>query len=179
MVLVKHQYDPYVHMTSREDGLIIPTEECPQELLNDILTYFKQRNEDEFRCLLKSSLIQMISTKTRAKTAKVAYDLSEYSLIVFLIGAALALTICSIIVHDVTFAKKHPVKFTIETLLMAFVATFPYMFLIWSRTGTLGVKNLSEYAVLILKFSGLHLFLQFSGVYSLTFKASGTPVLLS
>ena len=49
MVLVKHQYDPYVHMTSREDGLIIPTEECPQELLNDILTYFKQRNEDEFQ----------------------------------------------------------------------------------------------------------------------------------
>ena len=47
MILVKHQYDPYVHVTKNKDGLIIPTEQCPKHLLDDIFDYFRQRNEDE------------------------------------------------------------------------------------------------------------------------------------
>jgi hypothetical protein len=26
---------------------LIPTDECPREMLNEILNYFKERNEDE------------------------------------------------------------------------------------------------------------------------------------
>ena len=47
-ILVKHQYDPYKHITFDKLGLIIPSDECPKELLNDIMTYFTTRNEDEF-----------------------------------------------------------------------------------------------------------------------------------
>ena len=46
-ILVDHQYDPYIHVTYRDDGLLIPTAECPQGLLDDILNYFAERNEDE------------------------------------------------------------------------------------------------------------------------------------
>ena len=46
-ILVKHQFTPTKHITHNSDGLLIPTPECPQELLNDILQYFKERNEDE------------------------------------------------------------------------------------------------------------------------------------
>ena len=46
-ILVKHQYDPYKH-TTHDNGLLIPSKECPPELLNDILQYFRERNEDEF-----------------------------------------------------------------------------------------------------------------------------------
>ena len=46
-ILVKHEYDPYKHVMYREDGLLIPTTECPRELLEDIMRYFHERNEDE------------------------------------------------------------------------------------------------------------------------------------
>jgi len=45
-ILVKHQYDPFKHV-KYQDGLLVPTAECPPGLLSDILDYFKERNEDE------------------------------------------------------------------------------------------------------------------------------------
>jgi len=45
-ILVKHQYDPLKHV-KYQDGLLVPTVECPPELLSDILHYFEERNEDE------------------------------------------------------------------------------------------------------------------------------------
>jgi hypothetical protein len=44
-ILIKHQYRPsyLVH----KDGLLVPTIECPHELLDDIMNYFRERNEDE------------------------------------------------------------------------------------------------------------------------------------
>lgn len=45
-ILIKHQYDPYNHITIDFNGLMIPTVNCPQELLKDIYNYFKSRNED-------------------------------------------------------------------------------------------------------------------------------------
>ena len=47
MILVNNMYDPYVHITTNNDGLLIPTKECPKQLLTDILQYFKERNEDD------------------------------------------------------------------------------------------------------------------------------------
>jgi len=46
-ILVKHNYDPKIHIIKNEIGLLIPTKECPQELLDDIMIYFEERNEDE------------------------------------------------------------------------------------------------------------------------------------
>ena len=45
-VLADNLYEPSKHMTLRSDGLLIPTSSCPQKLLDDILSYFAQRNED-------------------------------------------------------------------------------------------------------------------------------------
>jgi len=46
-LLVKHQYDPVMHTTRDQYGLVCPSSECPQELLDDIMSYFLERNEDE------------------------------------------------------------------------------------------------------------------------------------
>lgn len=46
-ILVRNLYNPYEHITKNKDGLLIPTETCPPELLNEILDYFKSRHEDE------------------------------------------------------------------------------------------------------------------------------------
>ena len=46
-ILVKHQYDPDNHIKYNQNGLLIPTDNCPKELLDDIYQYFYERNEDE------------------------------------------------------------------------------------------------------------------------------------
>jgi hypothetical protein len=46
-ILVKYQYDPMKHVFKNEFGLLTPTPECPPGLLEEILQYFAERNEDE------------------------------------------------------------------------------------------------------------------------------------
>jgi hypothetical protein len=48
LILVKHLYSPKIHFTKDKDGIIIPTKDCPLEMLDEIYDYFKARNEDEF-----------------------------------------------------------------------------------------------------------------------------------
>jgi hypothetical protein len=44
-ILVKHQYNPESHV-KQDNGVLVPTDTCPTELLTDIMSYFKERNED-------------------------------------------------------------------------------------------------------------------------------------
>jgi len=47
-VLVNNKYDPYNHITTDANGIIIPSKLFPEKLKTDILDYFNNRNEDEF-----------------------------------------------------------------------------------------------------------------------------------
>jgi len=46
-ILVDNKFDPLVDLTYDNNGIIIPSKECSIQLLQDILTYFSERNEDE------------------------------------------------------------------------------------------------------------------------------------
>lgn len=46
-ILVLHKYSPMLHIKKNAHGILVPTKECPPELLADILKYFGERNEDE------------------------------------------------------------------------------------------------------------------------------------
>jgi len=46
-ILVKHEYDPNIHVKKDKYGVIVPTELFPLQLKSDIMEYFKERNEDE------------------------------------------------------------------------------------------------------------------------------------
>ena len=46
-ILIDNKYDPFQHITTDQSGLLIPTSACPQKLLDEILQYFSERNEDE------------------------------------------------------------------------------------------------------------------------------------
>jgi hypothetical protein len=46
LILVKNEYNPYKHITYNKDGLLIPTKNCPEKLLDEIYNYFCSRNED-------------------------------------------------------------------------------------------------------------------------------------
>lgn len=46
-ILIKHNYDPYIHLSQNDIGLLIPSETCSQEFMKDIMNYFISREEDE------------------------------------------------------------------------------------------------------------------------------------
>jgi hypothetical protein len=46
-ILLNNNYSPSLHLTKNTDGILIPTDKCPQSLLDGIMTYFSERNEDE------------------------------------------------------------------------------------------------------------------------------------
>ena len=46
-ILVNNKYDPYLHVTKNEIGLLVPTKDCPKKLLEEIYQYFIERNEDD------------------------------------------------------------------------------------------------------------------------------------
>jgi hypothetical protein len=47
-ILLKHEYSPSLHVTNDSNGILIPTKECPKQMLEEIMEYFNERNEDEF-----------------------------------------------------------------------------------------------------------------------------------
>ena len=46
-ILVKYQYSPDIHVTYDKQGILVPTDDCPLELLDEIYDYFQGRNEDD------------------------------------------------------------------------------------------------------------------------------------
>jgi hypothetical protein len=46
-ILVKHKYNPYIHVAENDCGILVPTPQCSQDFLIDIMNYFVVRNEDE------------------------------------------------------------------------------------------------------------------------------------
>lgn len=46
-ILVDHKYEPHEHLKKEPNGLLVPSNTCPPKLLEDILQYFKDRNEDD------------------------------------------------------------------------------------------------------------------------------------
>jgi hypothetical protein len=47
-ILVEHNFTPLEHLTVDKTGILIPTKKCPVKMLDDIMKYFEERNEDEF-----------------------------------------------------------------------------------------------------------------------------------
>lgn len=47
-ILTKHNYNPITHLTKNKNGLLIPSKDCPKELLTSILSHFQSKKEDKF-----------------------------------------------------------------------------------------------------------------------------------
>lgn len=46
-ILLKHNYNPLIHIKYDENGIIVPTENMSKDFIDDIYNYFAERNEDE------------------------------------------------------------------------------------------------------------------------------------
>lgn len=47
-ILIKHNYDPSIHLTYDEEGILVPSDKMSDEFLSEINLYFHERNEDEY-----------------------------------------------------------------------------------------------------------------------------------
>ena len=77
-ILLNHNFSPREHLTHDENGILIPSPECPTEMLDEILNYFKERNEDSCyqkdkqnqHKLDKEEFLVKPETKTETETEK-------------------------------------------------------------------------------------------------------------
>jgi len=47
-IFKSNNFNPYLHIRYDDSGILVPTEYCPKKLLDDIMVYFRERNEDEY-----------------------------------------------------------------------------------------------------------------------------------
>ena len=91
-------------------------------------------------------------------------------IVILLVAASfIFLTTVSIMVRDVAYPVSMPLHFTIETLLMAFLPSCVIFAMSLFRGYPITLKTFEEFGILAVKFGLLHVFLQFSGVYSYVF----------
>ena len=46
-ILYENNFQFSKHIIKNKDGILVPSDKCPQQLIDDIMEYFKQRKEDE------------------------------------------------------------------------------------------------------------------------------------
>lgn len=107
-----------------------------------------------------------------------AREISYYSFVftrdsmLAVVGVAiLGLVAWSILVRDLDFARRRPLWFTAETLVIGFIGALPMLLISFTRKAT-AFDSLMDYAVLVLKFCIIHILLQFSGFYTHLFPDS-------
>jgi len=57
-ILLKHNYDPKIHVKYDKDGILVPTEHMSEQFKTDILNYFYERNEDEYYDIIQMNKIK-------------------------------------------------------------------------------------------------------------------------
>jgi len=72
----------------------------------------------------------------------------------------------SVLIRDLRYPKEEPVKFTIETLIMALVPSAIIFLMTYFRGHSIDEQTWLEYFGLCIKFGLLHILFQFSGVYT-------------
>ena len=92
------------------------------------------------------------------------------STVILIVGASLVfLSVVSFLIKDVAYPQKSPLHFTIETLMMGLSSSSIIFLMTYFRGYSFTSNTVEEFFILFLKFSILHILLQFSGFYSYIF----------
>jgi hypothetical protein len=121
-----------------------------------------------------SIILNVYSKSTANSYSYSLFGVNIIDLIVYSITLALGITIVllsgySVLVRDLQYPKEHPIRFTIETLLMGFLPSLIIFIMTVFRGYKITNKTFIEFTVLVVKFGLLHILFQFSGFYSSVF----------
>lgn len=96
-------------------------------------------------------------------------DLIFGMMILVILSTFFVLSVVSGLVRDLTYPTKNPIEFTIETLVVGIVPSLIILLMTVLRGYTITNVTAEEFMILVVKFSLLHILLQFSGFYSSVF----------
>lgn len=93
-------------------------------------------------------------------------DLLTYIMILSIALGVILLSGFSVLIRDLQYPQQEPIKFTIETLLMAIVPSAIIFIMTLFRGHSISNDTWIKYLGLCIKFGLLHVLFQFSGVYT-------------
>jgi hypothetical protein len=118
-----------------------------------------------------SAVFGVFSKKDAEKASRTFLGMSSSSLVtnaivIVVVGGFVFLSLLAVFVKDLDYPVKSPVKFTIETILMAGLPSSLIFLMTNFRGKKITSSTVQEFFVLFAKFGVLHILLQFSGVYT-------------
>lgn len=124
--------------------------------------------------IIVSVIFGIYSKSTTTAYTRSIFGVSSSELIANITVAVLVttmviLSVMSAFVRDLDYPRANPVKFTIETLLMALPPALTFVLVMQFRGVKFTGTTIGEIAALAAKFGALHVLLQFSGFYSYAF----------
>lgn len=124
--------------------------------------------------IILSVLFGIYNKNTNVYYAKNIFGIPSTKLItdaiILLVGTSfLFLSTVSFIVKDLHYPQKHPLYFTIETLMMSLCSALTIFVMTMFRGYQITSNTFLEFSILAMKFGILHILLQFSGFYSYIF----------
>ena len=121
--------------------------------------------------LMSSIVLNVYSKATASKYTYVLFGLNVTDLLTYVMVLSIAFGIVllsgfSVLIRDLQYPRDEPLKFTIETLLMAIIPSAIIFLMTSFRGHHINQQTWIEYFGLCIKFGLLHILFQFSGVYS-------------
>lgn len=109
------------------------------------------------------------SSKSRNFIGMDSQALITDSIVLIVVASFVFLSTVSVLIRDLDYPTKSPVKFTIETLMMSIIPSVTIFAMTSFRGYKITSSTFEEFSILAVKFGLLHILLQFSGFYSYVF----------
>ena len=124
--------------------------------------------------IIISTVFGIYSKSTASPYTRTLFGVSSNDLIfglmvLVIVSTFFVLSVVSGLIRDLTFPTNNPIKFTIETLVVGIIPSLIILLMTILRGYTITNVTAGEFMILVVKFSVLHILLQFSGFYSSIF----------
>jgi len=124
--------------------------------------------------IIISTVFGIYSKSTASPYTRTLFGVSSSDLIfglmvLVIVSTFFVLSVVSCLIRDLTFPTNNPVEFTIETLVVGIIPSLIILLMTILRGYTITNVTAGEFMILVVKFSVLHILLQFSGFYSSLF----------
>ena len=118
-----------------------------------------------------SAVLNIYSKSSANNMSRSLFGMNVMDLIYQTTFFAIGLTVAilagySVFIRDISYPNAHPIKFTVETILMGFLCSSIIFVMTVLRGYIITDKTWLEFGLLFVKFSLLHILFQFSGMYS-------------
>jgi hypothetical protein len=122
-----------------------------------------------------SYFLTIHSTKTASAYSYAIFNtdsiyIIKYFAIITVAFSIAFMSVFSALIRDLDYPTQNPIYFTVETLFAGIVPALLLFLMTYLRKKPFTESTAIDFTILVIKFSLVHILLQFSGVYSSIFK---------